>query len=706
MEPLICLSQNFINKQNVRSYVNIRRHGLLNTEPIKATESITPELRTFLTEMDENLKLRCKGDFKEYFNDIDSTQHLEPVGKQVIFQRTWRALCDIIPKRLFGDYNQNKKKFRRLVEATIYSMRHQHFKLGKFVNKWDFASLGYTNDPRAKEILYHILKWILQNILSPILALNFYVTTCKTDSDENKLHFFWKSHWQSFYDRKIFEMIYTETLQKCESYCLSKKIKTNHSLSERLRFKSQKKEIPKLHLILKRNKNYRPIVQYKAKVQNTTDKHKIKDRLNFLKILMGRRPKKIDTLYSEFYEKWLKSNKPKLYFVKTDLSNAFGAVNKDKLLKILYEKHAALQKTEKNLYLKKKYAQQFNDIMAELRKPLLVRAGSTVYEWKQGLVQGYKYSPALSELYYNQMDETYFSEHLMNSTATIKLFIRVVDDYLYITDTLEDGEKFLSTLANYRNVNYGKTEVNFPHPEIKLSEEITFLGNSYNTKNLQVSRASTAFEGPMCFKIAFTGAIADVNKFLEKRISQSGIPINSHIFNFFYNPEKLIWSHIFTTFCLSANKFCTTLAIACDETEMVSHLKLYKQKVAVKLSNSIVETLLKNKPVGFKFIFCGNHLQYLSWQALFLCAKGTPKCSGLIPSINDELSRTNCLFGKWTDHFSAVSSNGEMLQTATKEVCRRTDLRMLVKNFTKLPMGFECYNHRKIVNQNSKDTQK
>ncbi|CAB3227650.1 unnamed protein product [Arctia plantaginis] len=346
--------------------------------------------------------------------------------------------------------------------------------------------------------------------------------------------------------------------------------------------------------------------------------------------------------------------------------------------------------------MKKKIAQQYKDIVQELRKPILIRAGSTVYEWKEGLVQGYKYSPALSELYYSYLDAIYFSDHMEIKENDIKLFTRVVDDYLYITDSLENAMSFIAALTNYRNVNYDKTVVNFSHDTIKYNEEIIFLGYCYNTCTMQVSRANNIYAGQMCYKIAFTVGLSDLPRFIESRIGQSSIPINSHIFNLQYNNEELIWRHIFTTFCLSANKLCTILAILCEEREMEVLLIPYKKKVTVKLTNTILETLTRNKPEDLIFIYCINHFRYLAWLALSLCAKRTPKCSGLVPLINNQLAKNNCIFGKWREHASRISKTGECLRKATKEVCRRNDLRVTFRDFETLPLGFECYHHRKL----------
>lgn len=709
MDSPQCLSQNFVNKQNVRSFENILKGKLLKNEDTtdflqhlieekRLVSEISPDLLQILCTLRINLRNNAKNDFKKYFSNIPEQRFLLPVNKESIFTCCWMALNEIIPKNFFGG-NQNIKIFRKTVHTVIYSMKRQHFILSKEIRNWNFTRKPWNSMKigTSEKILFYIIKWIMKYILSAMICLNFYVTTCKVDADEYKLHFFWKNQWQSYYDKKISAMIISKVLKRFQPNCLGKKAKRRHNLGERLKLKLLNKDIPKLHLVLKSNDDCRPIVRYKNDQHTLAEKYKFKERLNFLKTLTGKPREKVESQFITIYLEWQNLKRPKLYFIKTDLSNAFGSINRQKLMKILCERHLNFQKMEKNVYLKKRIAQQYKDMVSELRRPLLVRAGNTVYEWTEGLIQGYKYSPALSELYYSYLDEQYFKEHLKKSDCHIRFFIRVVDDYLYITDSLMDATAFLDALSNYRNVNYEKTVVNFEHKSIKFSNNITFLGYTYDVNSLQVSRASNVYAGQMCHKIAFSSVLVNISKFLENRIGQSGIQINSHIFNFQYNTEELVWQHIFTTFCLSANKFCTILAVLCDEKEMLQYLSLYKKRVAVKLGNTIIQTLMRNKPPDFLFMYCINHFRYLSFKSLHLCARATSGCSGLVPLINDEMAKSNCLFGKWKDHAARIETNGEIGRQAVKQVCRRTDLRKIVKCFDNLPDGFQCYNHRKLL---------
>ncbi|XP_075986575.1 telomerase reverse transcriptase-like [Anticarsia gemmatalis] len=590
----VCVSQYFVNKQNVRSFGNIIKWKYLRKQSEEScfvklifednslVSEFPDDFLRILSCIRTNLRNNSKEDFRNYFPKEESLS-LQPVDKKYVFTNCWKALCEIVPRQFFG-CNQNSKIMKNLVLAVVYSMKRQCIMLDKVLSKWDMSVLPWKAIQHPKKILHIIILWILRNILAPIICLNFHVTTCKLDANENKLYYFWKQTWQGFYDKQISKMVFTKIIKKFEPYSMGKKSRRNHSLANRIKLKMLKKDIPKLHLTLKPHNDCRPIVCYKNNSQTTSEKYKIRDRLRFLRSLAGKSTTKIENEYSSLYTKWVNKNKPKLYFVKTDLSNAFGSINREKLSKIVAERYLSVLKAEPCVSKKKRIAQQYKDVITELHKPILIRAGSTVYEWREGLVQGYKYSPALSELYYSYLDEIYLAKHLKVNEDEVKLFVRVVDDYLYITDSLEDAKSFLDALSNYRNVNLGKTVVNFPHDSIKFSEDIVFLGNCYNTTTMQVSRANNIYAGQMCYKIAFTNGLSDLPKFIESRIGQSGIQINSHIFNLHYNNEELVWKHVFNTFCLSANKFCTILAILCDEKEMKSFIQLYKKRIFIMAS--------------------------------------------------------------------------------------------------------------------------
>ncbi|CAK1594538.1 unnamed protein product [Parnassius mnemosyne] len=708
MDIPICFSNYFVNKQSLRSFSNVVKSKYFKNQDngnaftkflLEDNDLVCNTSKNFVFILDElrnNLRNNCKQEFKQYFTQFKYPKNMSTVDKKDVFLGCINALGDIVPKSLYGG-KHNYKIFKRIVQEIIYTMNKQHIFYTIMLKSWDLTVSPWQTLPShlSCEILNKILHWIMKYLLSAIISLNFYVTTCKLDSDDNKLHFFKKEHWQSFHDKMISGMILTKIIHKYDQTIMKNGVSTKNNLQERLKLQILRKQIPKLHLFLKQNNNCRAIVCLYGHL-GKTEKYKIKEKLLFLKMLNGTVHEKLEKQYSNLYSTWLQKCKPKLYFIKTDLSNAFGSINKEQLLKILYEQHLKFQKTEKCLYIKKKFAQNFKEVTSELQKPLLIRVGSTIYEWKEGLVQGYKFSPALSELYYTYMDKLYFKEHMNSNESLLKMFVRVVDDYLYITDSIKDAHLFLEALSNYHNVNYNKTFVNFHHKLIKYSNKITFLGHCYDTATLSVSRADNIYRGQMCYKITFSHAIVNLHKFLATRIGLSSIQINCHIFNLHYNNEKTVWQHIFITLCLAANKFCTILAIVCENSEIEKYFIFYKEKVTVKLCNSMIEVLMKNKPHNYNFVYCINHFRYLSYKALYLCAKITPKCNSLVPVLKSELSKSNCIHGKWKEHARIIDRNGQIFQQAVREVCKRPDLKIIMKKFDSLPIGFECYrNHQK-----------
>ncbi|XP_050683555.1 uncharacterized protein LOC126978615 isoform X2 [Leptidea sinapis] len=700
MSIAVCFSNYFVNKQNVRSFSNIFNMNLLKTNSKEIKKHIfeeeclvsvlSLELLDILNHLITNIKTNCSQDFKNFFSEHNSTKDrkLVEVNKNDVFQGCEKGLNKIIPKTLFG-CNHNYKIFRKCIKIIIFTMRKQCYIFENLLQSWDYSVEPWNKHELKNSQLFLkcILLWLFKYILSAIICLNFYVTTRK-DLDENKLYYFWKSNWHHCFDKEIHLMMLRGTIVKA-AHSLGKLARRKYSMQERLKIKQMNQEIPRLHLVLKSNNDFRPIVRYKNNMINSSEKYKVKERLILLRKLNGKENPRVETQFQSLYSKWSVQGKPTLYFVKTDLSNAFGCINRSKLFKVIAEKHFNYKKTEYSQHLNKKIATHLKELVSELHSPLLVRIGSSVYEWKTGLVQGYQYSPALAELYYSYMDDLYFKQHIEHNEIGLKLFARVVDDYLYITDSVEDAITFLDKLSNYPNVNKQKTVINFQHKDFKHSKNITFVGYNYDTEKLIVSRANKIFTGQMCFKITFSPAIVNLVKFLENRVGQSAIPINRHIFNLYHKDEEIIWRHIFITFCISANKFCSILSVICPESEMFKYIPLYK-RVTLKLCNSIINVLLQNTPEDYSLVFCINHICYVSFKALQLCAKRTSKCSVILPYINTELAKTNCLFGKWREHASRL---GETKIEANRIICRRTDLRKIMKEFEELPAGFLCYNN-------------
>lgn len=357
-EP-ICFSQHFVNKLNIRSFGNCVKLNILKTEDDsafyhevlrdeKTVRETSPELLAILNDLKKNLFNSSKLDFRNYFSKIPQVASLVPVRKEDIFKCCSNALYQILPKALLGN-SHNEKIFRKVTKTVLFSMKRQYTIASKMVENWDYTVSPWNTliSDKVQNILNSILFWVLKCILSPMLCLNFYITSCKSDADENKLYFFWKNQWQSFYDKQILKMVKMKILQKCDRYSLGKKFKMMYSHYYILKLKAMNRDVPKLHFVLKGNNDSRPIVRYKQNVHTSADRYKMKERMAFLKTLTGIQNERLESQYNTLYQEWVRKNKPILFFVKTDLSNAFGSVNKENLLKILNKRHCNFCKWEK-----------------------------------------------------------------------------------------------------------------------------------------------------------------------------------------------------------------------------------------------------------------------------------------------------------------------------------------------------------------------
>ncbi|XP_020293911.1 telomerase reverse transcriptase-like isoform X2 [Pseudomyrmex gracilis] len=182
--------------------------------------------------------------------------------------------------------------------------------------------------------------------------------------------------------------------------------------------------------------------------------------------------------------KYKQSNKNQLYFVRCDIQDAFGSILQEKLFGIIKEYLMTLPKilTVRNYTLvrSKKYHTNNSNTAAPVQtvqflnlekaiksaimnkeKPIHVKMtkivakihklifehkmkwNGQVYSIKHGVPQGISVSPILSDIYYQHMYQSLFSQYASNGCLC-----RYVDDILYITDNENYAKKFLEIVRN------------------------------------------------------------------------------------------------------------------------------------------------------------------------------------------------------------------------------------------------------------------
>ncbi|XP_025271024.1 telomerase reverse transcriptase-like isoform X2 [Camponotus floridanus] len=181
----------------------------------------------------------------------------------------------------------------------------------------------------------------------------------------------------------------------------------------------------------------------------------------------------------EEVNKFKRSTKNQLYYVRCDIQDAFGSIIQEKLYKLIItycrqlgKRYIVLRTYTMSKNRRKIQTVQFlryylkpilekKAVMNRDKKPVLVKMtkltniinklifkqkveiDSQVYLIKHGVPQGMRISPIFSEIYYQDMINKIFSAYENNG-----LLCRYVDDILYITENEHYATEFLKIIRN------------------------------------------------------------------------------------------------------------------------------------------------------------------------------------------------------------------------------------------------------------------
>lgn len=712
-----CFTDHFYNKMQIRSISNdkanilckknISSFDMINSilgtaseyeiDCLTISEIIRPRTWQMVTNLRRNFVKYLKDDFNNFFINLRKSHNgSDHIDVNEIIKIIIKILEIVIPIEFYG-CSKNKKEFYNSVRFILNGMHGQHVTIEKLLFKWNVDEISWLND--ISEVNYKILilskfvAFLIKFIVCSVIAVTFYVTTSQASNETRRLYYYFKSDWQKISNAIILDLLYKKHIIKCDFLSVGKKNKKIMTMDRRKDAKTFLRSLPVIRLVFKTYSSTRILIKYKKRTY-LQKKNEI-FRKNFFKAINPRNScMNFQKRYSLLYNKWSMMDKPKLYFVKADLQDAFGSVDTNELKCILTKLYTDYQNTETNIVKKNVAATEYKKLVQELSSSVLVRWGSCVYEWKRGLIQGMKYSPILCEIFYNAIDAKYLSDFICESENEIKFFIRLVDDYLFVTNNIDTAQNFIQHLSKSIGINPKKTKTNFIEENGDISDKITFFGYEINTKNLEITRDNTVYCGQIKYRIAFNKAISESYTFLEKRITQTTVPISALHLSMPVNSEITIWNNIFITFCISANKFCTIIPmIFCDNVNFSAKavFNIYKKKVAVRMCDFIVRTIKKNIQDCNEFLYCINHFRYIAYKALSLFSNNSTICMKLTPIVNIALKKSNCMHGPWKPHSSEINIDGIPKHSALRDICRRQDVKQIISSFVKIPSGFEAF---------------
>ncbi|KAM4028548.1 telomerase reverse transcriptase isoform 2-T2 [Anomaloglossus baeobatrachus] len=414
----------------------------------------------------------------------------------------------VVPERFWGS-SHNKCRFFRNVKLLINSMKCEKISLSNLMCKIRVEDCSWLRLNKhnhfvpasehllREKILSKFLFWLLDTYVIQLLKAFYYVT--ETSFQKNRLFFYRKSIWGP--------------LQKIGVRKHMTKVKLRLMSTDEIENMQQQKNTPlvsRLRFIPKTN-GLRPIVKMcnalgihqskeikKRKIQHfNTQVRNLFSVLNYERnkssYLIGSSVFGLDDIYKKWRRyvlelKESKSENIKLYFVKTDIKEAYDTIPHSKLGEVISQ---VINKDIEEIYCIRRYAMLWMDSHGRMRKSFkrhslylnensskllsfiqqiifnhILRINDRFYVQCCGIPQGFILSALLCSLCYGDMENKLFCGIQENG-----LFMRLIDDFLLVTPHLEKAKQFLRTLAGgipeYGcSIKLDKTVVNFPLDDI------------------------------------------------------------------------------------------------------------------------------------------------------------------------------------------------------------------------------------------------
>ncbi|XP_073534444.1 telomerase reverse transcriptase [Phyllobates terribilis] len=446
----------------------------------------------------------------------------------------------VVPESLWGS-SHNKCRFFRIVKTLINSVKCEKISLSQLMCKIrveDCSWLRLNKHNHFVPASEHLLRekilskfffWLMDTYVIQLLKAFYYIT--ETSFQKNRLFFYRKSIWgplQKIGIRKHMANVKLRLIATDEIETMQQQKST--LLVSRLRF------IPKIN-------GLRPIVkmcntlgvQQSKEIKERKIQHFYTQVRNLFSVLNYERNKSSYMIGSsvfgldDIYRKWKKyvlelreskSENEKLYFVKTDIKEAYDTIPHSKLAEVISK---VINTDIEEVYCIRRYAMLWMDSQGRTRKTFkrhvsnlvdflpnmkcfltqfqednlvqnaifveqslylnensskllsffqqiifnhILRINDRFYMQCCGIPQGSMLSALLCSLCYGDMENKLFCGIQENG-----VFMRLIDDFLLVTPHLDEAKRFLRTLAGgvpeYGcSISLDKTVVNFPIDDI------------------------------------------------------------------------------------------------------------------------------------------------------------------------------------------------------------------------------------------------
>ncbi|XP_039288225.1 telomerase reverse transcriptase isoform X2 [Nilaparvata lugens] len=184
-----------------------------------------------------------------------------------------------------------------------------------------------------------------------------------------------------------------------------------------------------------------------------------------------------------------------------------------------------------------------------------LKIGGSTYLLKRGIPHAGKLSSSFCQIYYDELDKQKLSEFSNNGN---EIFFRAVDDYLYVTPSLERAKSFLrKMILGFKDfgvyTNSTKTLTNFGDNPSKV---IPFYGYILNTETMEVLANYEIYRGvDIFYTMTFKDTLNPGRILREKMKNVNSIKLDRIILDSNFNKKTTILLGIFRSALLMSLRF-------------------------------------------------------------------------------------------------------------------------------------------------------
>ncbi|GJJ08683.1 hypothetical protein Clacol_002902 [Clathrus columnatus] len=463
MSQVVCIILRYIKVKKAK----LKQHASLNNTTILEIMSETYNNQGIITQQDhdlldqsysspalkQNLALaRKEPKIKPRYAEF-TCSHYE------VFKYIQKVTLTVIPFEFWG-CKANFNNTMRHVKSFINGRRLETFNLHAVLQGFSTQECEWllplnpcalhqrpsvTDAQKRRELIEEFLYWYFNSFLIPLIKTSFYVT----DSGylRQRILYFRMDDWTTLC-RPLLRNLTEGTFEKIDSA----------EAEKLLRYKKLGFSFVRL---LPKETGVRPIVNLRRKFKNQTNRPEFIGASVFNRNEIYGKLKHFKLQVMDKYQ-----SIPKLYFVKLDVKACFDTIDQNKLidilLEILTEDYYMIHRSTRVMPVSGKVQRTFmkkalpydqhphfilyaTKLANMLKHAIMVdQIGADYYRQVVGIPQGSALSTILCAFFYGDLERRQYN---FTTDPDCKLLCRLVDDYLFITTSLEKAEHFLLMMS-------------------------------------------------------------------------------------------------------------------------------------------------------------------------------------------------------------------------------------------------------------------